>query len=159
KMITTMQKLDDRTVQFTFDQPRVNITDFFAQLAITKQATYDKLKAGQDVEGTGPYAFKSWTPNQSYQMVANPKWHAPAGEGGPFLDSISVKLFSDINAIGIAYDAGELDAIVGATGALATPYKAKNQTYLAPQAGLIYCGMVVTNPLLKDARVRQAILY
>ena len=59
KFITEKKKVDERTMEFRFDWPRVNMTDFFAQMHVTHAASYEELKAGKSVQGTGPYAFKT----------------------------------------------------------------------------------------------------
>ena len=157
KFITAMKKVDERTMEFTFDKPRPNMNDFFAQMRITQASSYTKLQKGEDVQGTGPYAFKSWRPNQSFGFVANKNWHGTATQGGPYLDAIDVTLFADQDALGLAYEAGSLDVIGGAPRPVAKKYR--NLTKVAPKGGLTYCGVNVTNPLLKDARVRQALMY
>ncbi|MHB8576523.1 MAG: ABC transporter substrate-binding protein, partial [Dehalococcoidia bacterium] len=60
KTITDRKKVDARTMQFTFDRPRVNIADLFAQLEIAQAASYDKLMKGEEIAGTGPNLFKTW---------------------------------------------------------------------------------------------------
>ena len=156
RFITDMKKVDARVMEFTFDKPRPNMNDFFAQMRITHAATYDKLQKGEDIQGTGPYAFKNWRPNQGFRFEANKSWHGTPIEGGPHLDAIDVKLFADQDAMGLAYEAGDLDLIAGV---YTTAKKFRNLTKLAPKSGLTYLGMNVTNSLLKDARVRQALMY
>jgi len=157
KFITDMKKVDDRTMEFTFDKPRPNMNDFFAQMRVTQAATYTKLQKGEDVEGTGPYAFKAWRPNQSFGFVANKNWHGTAVGGGPYLDAIEVTLFADQDALGLAYEAGKLDVIGAAPRATAKNHR--DLIKIAPKAGVTYCGVNVSNPSLKDPRVRQALMY
>ncbi|MCZ2108568.1 MAG: ABC transporter substrate-binding protein [Dehalococcoidia bacterium] len=158
KMITEKKKVDDRTMEFTFDKPRVNITDFFAQLFVTQKSSYEKLMKGEDIQGTGAYMFKSWTPNQSHTMVRNPNYHLTSKYGGPYLDSVVVNNFADADAAALAFESGSVDMILSLaiTGTVAKRFRDKKQTRVAPKTGLSYAGAVVTNPLLKDARVRQA---
>ncbi len=157
KMIVDRKKLDERTMVFTFDKPRVNITDFWAQLQITHAASYPKLIPGHDIQGTGPFAFKSWTPGRGYRLEANPNYHLRSKYGGPYLEAIAVVQFPDFDAAGIAFEAGDVDLCLGATGSVAKRFRDKRQTRMAPKMGLNYVGCNVTNPLLKDARVRQAL--
>lgn len=158
KMIKASQKVDDRTMQFTLDQPRVNFADFFAQVEVVQAATYDKLTSGKDIQGTGPYTFVSWTPNQGYRLEPNKNWWGTTQFGGPWLDAIESKIFADYDAIGLAYESGAVDW-AAVTAQVAKPYQGKNQTATGHKAGLNYVGCVVTNPLLKDSRVRQALFY
>lgn len=159
KFITERKKVDQRTVEFTFDKPRVNMTDFFAQLSVSQAASYQDLMTGKNVQGTGPYMWDSWTPGQTLRLKANPNWHLASREGGPYLDTIERKVFADADAVGLAFESGEVDLVLGISGAVARRFRDKKQTRLARKTGLAYIGCVVTNPLLKDKRVRQALFY
>ncbi len=157
KFIVDMKRVDARVMEFTFDKPRPNMDDFFAQMRITQAASYEKLQRGEDVQGTGAYMWKSWRPAQGFNFVANPNWHGTATAGGPYLDGIDVRLFADPDALGLAYEAGDLDVINGAPAATAKKYR--DLTVVAQKSGLNYLGMNVTNPILKDPRVRQAVMW
>jgi len=156
KFITAKTKVDARTMEFTFDKPRVNMTDFFAQLLISKASTYTDLVTGKNVQGTGAYKFASWTPGQTFRLEKNANWHGTAKEGGPYLDAIDVKLFADQDALGLAFESGEVELIMGISATIAKRFREKKQTRLAPKVGLAYIGANVTNPMLTDKRVRQA---
>ncbi|MCC6960625.1 MAG: ABC transporter substrate-binding protein [Dehalococcoidia bacterium] len=158
KMITAKKKVDERTMEFTFDKPRVNITDFFAQLKVTHAASFPKLLQGQDLQGTGAYVFKSWTPNQSFRLEANPNYHLKSKYGGPWADGIESTTFADADAAALAFESGAVDLILSLAinGTIAKRFRSKGETRLAPKTGLSYAGCNVNNPLLKDARVRQA---
>ncbi len=100
--------------------------------------------------------FKSWTPGQTFRLEKNPNWHLTAKEGGPYLDAIEVKLFADQDAMGLAMESGEIELLMGLNAGIAKRFRDEKQTRLAPKVGLAYIGANVTNPLLKDARVRRA---
>jgi peptide/nickel transport system substrate-binding protein len=157
KRIVGMKALDKRTMEFSFDKPRTNMTDLFAQLQITPSAQYQALRSGKDVQGTGPYRFVSWMPETSIRLEANRSWHGTSRDGGPFLDAIDVKVFKDDDARGLAFEAGDLDLVLGAPASLAKRYKGTNQLHTAPKVGTYFLGTVVDNPALTDPRVRQAI--
>lgn len=159
KMIVEKKALDERTMEFTFDKPRMNMDDFFAQLKVTQASNYDKLVQGQDVQGTGPYKFASWTPGQGFRVERNPDYHYADVDGGPYLDAIEGVNFADADAAGLAFEAGDIDLInsLAVTGTVAKRFRDKGQTRLSPKTGLYYAGAVVTNPLLADKRVRQAL--
>jgi len=157
KNITKMDATDDRTMTFQFADKLPNMNDFFAQLPVTQRSGFDNLKAGKDVQGTGPFKFVSWTPNVSISFDRNPDWHGAGSDGQPYLEHISIKEFADSQSEALAYQAGDIDLILGADPTTAVTYKSKGLTSVAPKSGLTYCGMNVTNPLLKDARVRQAL--
>jgi len=157
RLVTEANKLSDREVEFKFDRPRPNMGDFFAQLNVIHAASFEDIKAGRAVNGTGPYKFVSWTPGQTARFEPFENWHDSDNDGGPYLDAVQVQFFGDSDAMGLAYESGEIDLIWGAPASLAINYKDKGLTYRAPKTGLQYLGMNVTNPLLADSRVRRAI--
>src|SRR5262249_47083195 len=63
----------------------------------------------------------------------------------------------DEDAMGIAFDAGEVDLMLLAPPNVAARYKASGQVFIAPKIGLWYLGAVTTNPVLADSRVRQGL--
>ena len=155
KAITDIKILSKTEAQFTFDKPRPNMADYFTQLYIIHAASYDQIKAGKAVPGTGPFIFKNWTPGQILTFEKNPNWHGTAKWGGPYLDGVTVKFFGDQDAMGLAYEAGELDHVPGPLASLAKKYK--DLVSVTPKTGLTYMGVNVTNPDLKDPRVRKAV--
>ena len=142
-------------VQFTFGKPSVNMADFFAQLPVVHKASYEDTKAGKAINGTGAFIFKKWTPGQILTFEKNPNWHGKTPGGGPYLDGIEVRFFGDQDAMGLAYQSGELDLLLGPPAALAA--QNRKLTYVPVKTGLEYMGMNVTHPQLVDARVRKAI--
>lgn len=155
RAITEINIVSEREVEFTFDKPRVNMADFFAQLPVVHRASYDETKAGQAINGTGPFIFKNWTPGQILEFDKNPNWHAASEGSGPYLDGIEVRFFGDQDAMGLAYQSGELDLLLGPPSALAAQFR--DLTHLPAKTGLEYLGMNVTHPLMTDPRVRKAI--
>ena len=155
RAITERKKIDDRTMEFTFDRPRHDMTGFFLTLYVTHAASFPKLLTGESVQGTGPYQLKNWTPNVGYTLTRNPSWHLTAKEGGPYLDEIAVKVFTDESAAATAFAAGDLDIAFRLTGAEAKRFR--NRVKTAPRIGGLILDMVVKNPLLADKRVRQAL--
>ncbi len=155
KAITDIKINSKTEAQFTFDKPRVNMADFFTQLNVIHAASYDDIKSGKAIPGTGPFMFKTWTPGQVLTFEKNPNWHGTAKFGGPYLDGVEVKFFGDQDAMGLAYEAGELDNVLGPLASLAKQHQ--DLVHLTPKTGLTYMGINVTHPALTDARVRQAV--
>ena len=156
KALTRWEAVDSRTMEFEFDKPRPNMTDFFAQLLVTKKDTYRELQEGQNVQGTGPFAFEQWTPDVGASFVANRSWHQTAVEGGPYVDRIELQNFPDAEALGLALEAGDIDWSLGVAPSIA---RRSGQGFLAPKAGIVYVGCVTNSPKLVDKRVRRALLY
>ena len=153
-LITDMQTVDERTMVFTFGAPLTNINDFFAQFPVTKKDTYAELQSGDNIQGTGPYMMKSWTPGVGYELQPNPNWHDPEG---PYLDGVQVIQFADAEAVGQAYAADDIDIAPGVSPVFAKAYE--DDVRLEAKWGIIYVGLNVTNPLFEDKRVRQALFF
>ena len=156
RTLTRWEAIDNRTMEFEFDKPRPNMTDFFAQLLVTKKDTYTQLQAGENIQGTGPFAFDEWTPDVGTSYVANRSWHQSAVEGGPYVDRIELQRFPDAEALGLALEAGDIDYSLGVAPSIA---RRSGQGQLAPKAGIVYVGCVTNSPKLVDKRVRRALLY
>jgi peptide/nickel transport system substrate-binding protein len=159
KTIKEKKKVDQRTMEFTFDMPRANINDLFTRLYITQASNFEKLLKGEDVQGTGPYKFKSWTPGQTHVLEANPNWHRTSSKGGPYFEGIEVRFFADPDALGLAFEAGEIDLTFEVEPSAARRFRDQGLTRLNPRRGCRYVGCNVTNPLLADKRVRQGLFY
>lgn len=157
KGITGRTKVDDRTMEFTFDRPRWDMTGYFASLNIHREAALPKMLAGEAVIGTGPYALEKWTPGTSLVFVPNRNWHLTEKEGGPYLDRVEARIFTDETAAATAFEAKELDIAFRLPGADAKRFR--DRVRKAPRIGGLFLGMVVKNPQLADPRVRQAIFW
>ncbi|TAJ21351.1 MAG: ABC transporter substrate-binding protein, partial [Dehalococcoidia bacterium] len=157
KMITGRNKIDARTMEFSFDKKRVNINDLFTKLDVTHAASYPDLLKGKTLAGTGPYKFKSWTPGVGWELEPNTKWHLADKRGAPRLDSIKGRLFADGASAALAFEAGELDYLGNVTPANGIRFKDKGLMTVRPKNGTQYLGFNTKNPTLADPRVRKAL--
>jgi peptide/nickel transport system substrate-binding protein len=159
RFITDRKKLDERTMEFTFDRPRVNMTDFFASFWVTHTGSYERLQKGEAYVGTGPYGFKSYAPRQGYRMEANKNWWGASQYGGPYLDAIDVRIFADHDAAGLAFEAGDIEYFHQTPPSVAKRFQAKKQVRVQPRDGYQILILNLKNPMLQDVRVRQALYW
>jgi len=157
KAIAGRKKVDDRTMEFTFDRPRWDMTGYFATLNIHREASLPKMLAGEALNGTGPYMLEKYTPGVGITFVPNRNWHLSAQEGGPYLDRIEARIFTDESAAATAFEAKDLDVAFRLPGADARRFR--DRVRKAPRIGGLFLGMVVKNPMLADPRVRQAVFW
>jgi peptide/nickel transport system substrate-binding protein len=157
KAIVERKKVDERTMEFRFDRARWDMTGYFASLNIHREGSLAKMLAGEAVNGTGPYALEKWTPGVGLAFVPNRNWHLTAQEGGPYLDRVEARIFTDETAAATAFEANELDVAFRLPGADARRFR--DRVRKAPRIGGLFMGMVVKNPLLSDPRVRQAVFW
>lgn len=160
RSIVDAKVIDARTIEFSFDQPRANLGDFFTQLQITHRASYGSVAQGNPV-GTGPFHLKAgaWDRGRGYRLERFADWHGAGSERRPYLDAIEVSIFPDQTAATIAFRGGNLDAYLAMSAPNAAPLRTDGKTRVAGKTGMNYLGVNVTNRQLQDRRVRQAIFY
>ena len=158
EMITDARILDERTVEFRFDRPRVNIADFFAQLPVTHASSWEKQQAERKPVGSGPFQFSDLRLD-GYELERFEGWHGGGSNGSAFLDGIKVSVFPDQVTTGFVFEAENLDAYLGMSPTVAAKFRGTGRTRLARKTGINYLGMNVQNPQLQDPRIRRAIFY
>ena len=156
--ITDFKIVDDLTIDFTFDKPRPNMTDFFAQLMVTHRDSYADVIGGKGIVGTGPFTWDEYIPGEKVSFKKNESYHYSDVLGGPHMDGVEVSFFADMDAMGLAFEAGELDMFYG-DPSVAARFRDDGLTRLTPKRGVVYVGMNVTSDQLGDPRVRRALFY
>ncbi|MGC5246661.1 ABC transporter substrate-binding protein [Gordonia sp. DT219] len=156
--ITGFDTTDPHRVVLSFAHPLSNIFDLLDSAPIIDGNTLPQLKAGTEFNGTGPFRFSSWQPNSSVRVVRNDKyWGGPAN-----LDAITFDVIADQQALYTRLRTGQVDAALGLNyhdQQLATSrYGFREVTFTGGEAQE-YVGVNVTNPVLSDVRLRQAIAY
>lgn len=158
RSIADIRVVDARTIEFTFDSPRTNAADFFTQLPIAQRTSFKEIAQG-NVVGSGPFQLKQWDRNRGYRLERFANWHGAGSDGKPYLDAIEVSIVPDQTAAMIAFRGGNLDAYLAMSAPNAVQLRGSGQTRLTGKTGMSYLGVNVTNPLVQDRRVRQAIFY
>ncbi|MBT9152683.1 MAG: Oligopeptide-binding protein AppA [Firmicutes bacterium] len=110
--------------------------------------------------GTGPYRFVRWVRGQFVELVRNPNWHLD----GPFIERVIIKTYPDSSVLHAAWENGDID-----WGAAIPPDQidtvmarfANRANFFEIPAifGYDYIGLNLTHPILRDIRVRQALMY
>jgi peptide/nickel transport system substrate-binding protein len=105
---------DERTVEITSSVPDPKLPTMdvyivpehiYGDISAEDVLTYDAL----DGVGSGPYTLEDWSPGQSWTMVANPNYYG-WGDDGPQIDRVVFRIFDNLDAMGAALEAGEIDA-------------------------------------------------
>ncbi|HYF03207.1 MAG TPA: ABC transporter substrate-binding protein [Patescibacteria group bacterium] len=121
--------------------------------------------------GTGPFVFESWAPDRNLVLKRNPTYWAKdnAGNQLPFLDEIQFTFMKDEKTQLLEFKQGNheesyripneffadiVDENKNAKGEY-TKFKVLHEQTLATQ----FYGMLTTDPVFKDKRIRQAISY
>src|SRR4051812_46322538 len=149
---------DPHRIVLKFDHPLSNIFDLLDTLPIIDRETFDGLGEGKQYVGTGPYKFVSWTPQSKLVLERNDDYWG----GAPKPDGIQINIVPDAQSLVSQLRSGQLDVIIGAGNRDLQTLSKTGRYKTNPFEGSereTYVGTNVTNPVLKDIRVRQAIAY
>jgi len=162
----TFAAVDPYTVKITLDQPLSSVL-FFPKIAnysggfiVCKKAAEklgaDKMKTNP--VGTGPFVFKSYSPKEKIELVANDKYF----RGMPQLDGVSFRYMADLSSRELGLLGGQLDAINGAPDKAWVDKLAKSANVQVDVFGVGEVATLHFNPTVKpldQLAVRQAIAY
>lgn len=104
--VTSIEKVDDRTVQVTLSTPSQNFWRGMGDMAglIQPEAAADGIATNPI--GTGPYRLSEYVSNSHLAFEANPEYWGDA----PSITSVQVRIITDGTAGLNAIEAGEVDA-------------------------------------------------
>ncbi len=107
--------------------------------------------------GSGPFVFKSWTPNESLVLEANESYW----DGAPMIKRVLVKNVTESATQQLLLQKGDIDIARNLTGdqleAVKSDPNIKLQAY--PKSTLWYMGLNTKNQYLGKKEVRQAMKY
>jgi peptide/nickel transport system substrate-binding protein len=156
--ITKIDRPDPYTVVLSFDAPFLAVFDMFDTLVMLDKETVPQLSQGK-VIGTGPFTWKSWTPNTKVVLEKNPNYWQ---QGTPLLDAIELTIAGDVQALGVQLEAGQQDVAVGVPSqdfVRLREDKKYNAVSLDTAGGFFYLAANVKVPPLDKKEVRLAIHY
>jgi peptide/nickel transport system substrate-binding protein len=167
--ITETAVVDDLTLTVSTSVPWVAFPAFLyssSRFGIMAQAQLDDpTNCARQPIGTGPFKFKSWTPNSKFEAERNPDyWQiAPDGKPYPYADAIEFVPIPDGQARGQAIEAGTVNVIHTANAAdIGNRYKdlrdeGKANLYVSEKfAEVAFIQLNHTKPPFDDLRMRQA---
>jgi peptide/nickel transport system substrate-binding protein len=150
---------DDNTVVLTLSRANVSIltalVDPNASIVSAKSAGLD-LTDKKNANGTGPFKFQSWEPNQRLVLVANKDyWQKDL----PYLDGIEIRVIPQESSILAALRAGQVNFAVLNDPTVATLIKAGSGLTLVRTPALAYHVLQLnsTRKPFTDQKVRQAL--
>jgi len=157
--IKSVDTPDDNTVVITLSQPNVSIVtalaDPNASILSAKSAGKD-LKDQANANGTGPFKFESWDPNQKLVLAANKDyWQKDL----PYLDKIEIRVIPQESSILAALRAGEVNFAVINDPTVAALVKSGTGLQLVRVPALAYHVLQLNSSRkpFTDQKVRQAI--
>jgi len=105
--VTTMEKVDDKTVKVTLSRPSQNFWLGMGSTAGLIQPEHAAATIATNPIGSGPYKLVKYTTNSSFEFTANDQYW---GEAPPIKD-VTVRVITDGTAGLNALEAGEVDSL------------------------------------------------
>ncbi len=108
-----------------------------------------------DPVGNGPFRFRSWTPQQSVEIVANERFF----RGRPYLDGIVWRIVPEWTALLTQLKNGEIDFVPAVLPSYYPEVKDDPdlRIYSAPGRRYVYVAWNLRDPLFADRNVRRAL--
>ncbi|MDK1492941.1 ABC transporter substrate-binding protein [Sinorhizobium sp. 7-81] len=158
---------DDYTGVIVFKTPYVPVWYLALPYAtghiVSEQAVMEATKDGGNFgmkppAFSGPYVLADWKQNQYTLLTRNPEWSGPKAG----FDEIRIVPITDIKTAERAYQAGDIDFATISLDSLATfksnpPPDTKVEEHSSLR--IIWLGMNMDHPKLKDINVRKAIQW
>ncbi|CCQ98127.1 ABC-type transporter, periplasmic subunit [[Clostridium] ultunense Esp] len=160
KVVTSVDKKGDYTVDFNFDEPNIPFQEYILQASIVPEHVWKDLGDPSKVTmtkpmGTGPYVLESFSP-QVYKLKKNDKFYDADSYKVP---EIQFKAFNSNDSAQLALVSGQLDWASMFIPNVDKVYASKSPDfhYWFPASSIIPLYPNMKNPLLKDVNVRKAI--
>ena len=156
--ITDISCPDDQTVVFTLDSANSALMAYMDLGIIPEGAMDDAASFGTAPVGTGPYAVDSYTLNSETVLKANEDYW----EGDPATETINVYVINDNSTRLASLESGDVDFVCSPLTASDLELVENNDELVmndVPGLGFTYMGFNVTDPVIGDLAVRQAIAY
>ncbi|MBI4042501.1 MAG: ABC transporter substrate-binding protein [Deltaproteobacteria bacterium] len=160
--ISEIDSISQYTIKFTLRQPNAAFLTSLAAARIvpkcrTCEAGEDWVKSGEPAPGTGPYLLKM-RDSQEIRLEGFPNYFG----GAPRQKEIIFRIVRDDNTRFLKFKVGEVDFLQNALPAhyvLQLKEENRYRFQTVPGTNYEYLGFNMSNPLLKDRRLRQAIAY
>lgn len=157
--ITSAVQSGPHEVTFTLKSPLSDFIDMFLMMPLIDDKTFSGLASGTKVVGTGPFKWDSWTPGTQLQLSRNAGyWEA----GEPRLDTVTMKIYSQSQALLAALQSAEIDMSYMMLPRDAATFANKpgyTTVTTSPTFTDWYLGVNVTAEPFTDVRVRQAVAW
>ena len=169
--VTLVEVIDEYTLKVHYQKPWASFLNTlslgcFPIWSPTALEKYGYEKFSEHLVGTGPFILTNWVPGSYVKGMKNPEYNsAPPciGHEGPvYVDSITLNWIYEEAVRGMVLKTGESDLVMELPGEYADKYGEGSGftvfTQGAPGTGMSSV-FNVESPILKDIRVRRAILY
>src|SRR5215213_450196 len=157
--IKSVEAPDGRTVIVTLIKPWVGLLSNLVPIAIIPKDSYESQK--EHPLGTGPFKFIRW---DSAQQVCDVEAFPEYWEGAPNLQTVRVRVISDMNALQAELQSGRVDIAPMPTSLSPDAVKRLEQNpnlqvKAFPGSNVVLLTINTTSAPLDNVKVRQAVAY
>ncbi len=160
QQLESIEVLDPYTIKFTLNEVFSPFLIEMVQPILSKKATEaqkDK-KFTEQLIGTGPFKLVEWKHDENIEFEANPDYF----EGAPKIEHVVFKIIPDDTVRFLELKRGDIDFVQNALQPDMVPVakETKGLKVMTQESVVIYyLGFNLEDPILSDARVRQAMAY
>ncbi len=156
--LAQVSALDDRRVRFSLKQPLAAFpVDLVMGIVPARgAAAIDQSEFGRHPVGAGPFRFAEWPDEEHLLLEANPSYYA----GPPAVGHLLIKTVRDENTRVLELMHGKADICLNAISPPLLEILARSpnlEIVSTPGANAAYLMFQLTDPKLRDPRVRRAI--
>ncbi|MEQ1408952.1 ABC transporter substrate-binding protein [Neorhizobium sp. Rsf11] len=170
--VTNVTAPDASTVVFTLEKPTALFLTTLARTDCGGTGIYHKSSLDTDGKwvkpiGTGPFMLNEWRSGQFVELAANPNYVSPGGERSgyvgdkaPKVPAVRFMVIPDDAAAKAALYSGDIDVISDVNNADVEEFSASDELKVDKVASMGLTGLLfqTRDPLLKDVRIRKALL-
>ncbi|MBV9326680.1 MAG: ABC transporter substrate-binding protein [Chloroflexi bacterium] len=157
--LDSVETPDKYTAVVKTRQPWPGVWDFLRFLWITDSEADQKQADSDRAVGTGPFVLQEYAQSDHAVLVRNDKYWQSAV---PYLDQITMRFFTDPQALLVAFDSGAVDIVVNPLARDLQRYlNDQNVNVYRPSVPINYRGYVAhsKNPPTSEKTFRQALSY
>lgn len=158
--ISKVEAVDNETVRFTLVAPYAPLLKYLdSALAIVPKKVVEQLGAefASRPVGTGPYKFVSWQRNSRIVLEANPNYW----KGRPGLNQVVFNIIPDNTTRAAALESNDVDLIHSPLSPQDVARLKANARLTVTELtglGITYLNINTVDPILRDVRVRRALV-
>ncbi|MCC2611076.1 ABC transporter substrate-binding protein [Neorhizobium petrolearium] len=170
--VTNVTAPDASSVVFTLEKPTALFLTTLARTDCGGTGIYHKSSLDTDGKwvkpiGTGPFMLNEWRSGQYVELAANPNYVSPGGERSgyvgnktPKVPAVRFMVIPDDAAAKAALYSGDIDVISDVNNADVEEFSASDELKVDKVASMGLTGLLfqTRDPLLKDVRIRKALL-
>lgn len=170
--VTGAEAPDASTVVFTIEKPTALFLTTLARTDCGGTGIYHKSSLDAEGKwvkpvGTGPFTLGEWRSGQYVQLAANANYVSPGGERTgyvgdktPKVDAVRFMIVPDDAAAKAALYSGDIDVLSDVNNADTEEFSGSDQLKVdkVPSMGLTGLLLQTRDPLLRDVRIRKALL-